>query len=68
MTDWEALAPRLDPRSNDRWSDLESTVSAAAASAGAQRGLLSQWLIGGYMFLRVLAGPADRSGNFPLVP
>lgn len=59
MAGWEAIAPRLDATSPERWRGLEQTVLAAKASADAVDGLMHQRLIGGYMYLRALIGPED---------
>ncbi len=49
---------RLDPKSPKRYRDLEKNMTAAQAAA--DRGLIiTQSLIGGYMYLRSLFGPAD---------
>ncbi len=49
---------RLDPASPERCADLDERMAAAKQAAG--RGLMiSQGLIGGYMYLRSLVGPGD---------
>jgi uroporphyrinogen decarboxylase len=49
---------RLDPSSPERVADLDARMAAAKRAAG--RGLMiSQGLIGGYMYLRSLIGPGD---------
>ncbi|MBN1642788.1 MAG: hypothetical protein JXA09_16245 [Anaerolineae bacterium] len=49
---------RLDPESPERYAGLEARMADARAAAA--RGLMiSQNLIGGYMYLRSLIGPAD---------
>ena len=49
---------RLDPNSPQRLADLETRMQAAQAAAA--RGLMIQQnMIGGYMFLRSLMGPAE---------
>jgi hypothetical protein len=57
-TTWEEwVKPRLDPSSPARYVDLDARM--AEAQAAAARGLMvSQNLIGGYMYLRSLIGPA----------
>ncbi len=54
---------RLDPTTTSRYADLESRMQAARANAA--RGLIiSQNLIGGYMYLRSLIGPVDLLYTF----
>ena len=49
---------RLDPATESRYADIEERMAAARHEAA--RGLMiSQRLIGGYMYLRSLIGPAD---------
>lgn len=59
MRTWEEnVRWRLDPASPERYADLEERMTDVRAAAG--RGLMvSQGLIGGYMYLRSLIGPAD---------
>jgi uroporphyrinogen-III decarboxylase len=54
---WEEdVKPRLDPATPARYADLEDRMEAAREAAG--RGLMiSQRIIGGYMYLRALMGP-----------
>ena len=54
---WERdVRPRLDPASPARWAGLDERMRHAREAAG--KGLiLSQGLIGGYMYLRSLIGP-----------
>ena len=59
MADWEAVAPRLDPDNPARWEGLAGVVNAQRAKADAVGGLLSQHMVGGYMYLRALIGPED---------
>ena len=47
---------RLNPESPERYADLESRLAAARAAA-AQGLMITQNLIGGYMYLRSLIGP-----------
>ena len=56
---WEEdVVWRLDPTTPARWADFDA--HAANAVAAASQGLLiSQRLIGGYMYLRSLIGPVD---------
>lgn len=49
---------RLDPSSPERYADLESRMTYAREQAGKGM-MISQGLIGGYMYLRSLIGPAD---------
>ena len=49
---------RLDPASSERYADLDERMQKAKDAAG--RGMMIvQNLIGGYMYLRSLIGPAD---------
>jgi len=49
---------RLDPASSERYADLDERMRKAKEAAG--RGMMIvQNLIGGYMYLRSLIGPAD---------
>ena len=58
---------RLDANSPERYADLEQRMAAARDSAG--KGLmLQQNLIGGYMYLRSLIGPADLLYAFHDMP
>lgn len=59
MADWEAVAPRLDPGNPTRWHGLADTVRARREEADEAGGLLTQRVIGGYMYLRSLIGPED---------
>lgn len=58
-TTWERdVKWRLDPNSGERYADLDQRMAAAREQA--RRGLMiSQRLIGGYMYLRSLIGPAE---------
>ncbi len=49
---------RLDPGSPERYADLDARMAQAKAQA-AQGMFIVQNLIGGYMYLRSLMGPAD---------
>ena len=49
---------RLDPKTPARWENLERDM-APAKSAAAQGFMITQNLIGGYMFLRSLLGPEE---------
>ena len=58
--DWErGVAPRLDPRSPARWANLDASCAKAADAARRNGTLVTQGLIGGYMYLRALMGPED---------
>jgi uroporphyrinogen decarboxylase len=59
MASWrENVKWRLDPSSPERWADLEERM-AQARHAAAQGLMIVQNVIGGYMYLRSLIGPAD---------
>ncbi len=49
---------RLDPATPERWDDFAPHIENAVAAAG-QGLLISQGLIGGYMYLRSLIGPLE---------
>jgi len=54
----EQIHWRMDPASPERYTDLEVRMEAARDAAG--RGLMiTQNLVGGYMYLRSLMGPED---------
>ena len=54
----EQIHWRMDPASPERYADLEVRMEAARDAAG--RGLMiTQNLVGGYMYLRSLMGPED---------
>lgn len=60
MKDWvEDVAPRLDPNNPDRWVGIEDHCRAKGAQAEAEGQMLTQGIIGGYMFLRALIGPEE---------
>ena len=59
MADWDAVAPRLDPGNESRWDGLADRVTAQRLLTDEAGGILSQYLIGGYMYLRALIGPED---------
>ena len=54
---------RLDPESNERYSNLASRMEEAKEAA-AQGLVITQNLVGGYMYLRSLIGPADLLYKF----
>jgi hypothetical protein len=56
---WEEKCKwRLDPKSEDRYRNLESEMETAVQKAS-QGMMITQRLIGGYMYLRSLMGPTD---------
>jgi len=59
MRTWEEdVRWRMDPATPARYADLDQRMEAARQAAG-QGMLITQNLIGGYMYLRSLAGPED---------
>lgn len=54
---------RLNPKTSDRYKDLEQRMLEAKQSA-AKGKVISQGLIGGYMYLRSLIGPVDLLYKF----
>jgi uroporphyrinogen decarboxylase len=58
---------RLDPGSSGRYADLEARMETARSCAG-QGFMIQQNLIGGYMYLRSLIGPADLLYAFHDMP
>lgn len=62
VKDWksweENVKWRLDPKTPERYNDLEKRMAEAQAAA-AQGLMISQNMIGGYMYLRSLIGPAE---------
>jgi hypothetical protein len=71
VEDWrtweEQVKPRLDPSSPARYVDLEARMVEAQAAA-AQGLMISQNLIGGYMYLRSLIGPGELPYAFYDMP
>lgn len=59
MADWEVVAPRLDPAMEARWEGLADRVRNQRRLADAAHGIMSQYIIGGYMYLRSMIGPED---------
>ena len=54
---WEELCKRrMDPTTPSRYADLEERMATARAEAATGK-IITQSLIGGYMYLRSLAGP-----------
>jgi uroporphyrinogen decarboxylase len=59
MKSWEENVKwRLDPNSEQRYKGLDEQMKVAKAKA-AEGLMIQQMIIGGYMFLRSLMGPAD---------
>jgi hypothetical protein len=54
----EQILWRMDPASPERYADLEPRM-AAAQDAAAQGLMITQNLVGGYMYLRSLMGPEE---------
>ncbi|MFN2155118.1 MAG: uroporphyrinogen decarboxylase family protein [Anaerolineae bacterium] len=71
VEDWrtweEQVKPRLDPSSPARYVDLEARMVEAQAAA-AQGLMISQNVIGGYMYLRSLIGPGELPYAFYDMP
>jgi hypothetical protein len=59
MKTWQELCKwRMDPATPERWKDFDKRVADAAA--GAAKGfVISQRVVGAYMYLRSLIGPAE---------
>ena len=59
METWETLCKwRMDPRAPGRAENIDKTL--AAAEPAVQKGLMiSQYIVGGYMYLRSLIGPTE---------
>jgi len=54
----EKIAWRMDPKSPERNADLDERMAAAREAAG-QGLMITQNLVGGYMYLRSLLGPEE---------
>lgn len=54
---------RLDPKSTERYKDIEENMKAAKEAA-AKGMVIVQQLVGGYMYLRSLMGPVDLLYKF----
>jgi hypothetical protein len=68
MRTWEGdVKWRLDPASPERYADLDQRMETARRCAG-QGLIIQQNLIGGYMYLRSLIGPADLLYAFHDMP
>jgi uroporphyrinogen decarboxylase len=64
MKTWEENVKwRLDPSTRSRYADLEKRMDEARRDA-AQGKIVTQGLVGGYMYLRSLIGPADLLYKF----
>ncbi len=64
MKTWQELCKwRLDPRTPSRYEKLDERM-AAACSAAAEGKMLTQRLVGGYMYLRSLIGPGELLYKF----
>ena len=59
MADWETLAPRLDPKNPARWEGTDGLAAQSRRQADAVGGMVTQHVIGGYMYLRAIMGPLD---------
>jgi len=58
--DWsEHVQPRLDPNADQRHPNLERDCKNAAQHRSESEIMVSQNIIGGYMYLRALMGPED---------
>jgi hypothetical protein len=64
MADWETVAPRLNPETMARYEGLREVVEKQKTEADAVGGMLSQGVIGGYMYLRALIGPEELMYTF----
>jgi len=71
VKDWktweEDVKWRLDPATPERYTDLEKRMETAKAEA-AKGKMIVQSVIGGYMYLRSLIGPADLPCAFYDMP
>jgi hypothetical protein len=64
MKTWEALCKwRMDPTSPERFAKLDDAM-AKARSAAAEGKMITQGMVGGYMYLRSLIGPGDLLYKF----
>jgi hypothetical protein len=64
MKSWEENCKwRLDPESPERFTDLEKQMAPRVAAA-AEGKMVTQGLVGGYMYLRSLIGPGDLLYKF----
>ena len=59
MKSWQEQCKwRMDPRTPQRWADLDARM-ARARDAAAKGMIITQGLVGGYMYLRSLIGPTE---------
>ena len=64
MKTWEEdVRWRMNPTSEERYANLSERMAAARAAAG-QGMIITQNLVGGYMYLRSLIGPEDLLYKF----
>ena len=64
MKSWdEDVKWRMNPTSEERYADLEQRMEAAKVAAGKGM-IITQNLVGGYMYLRSLIGPEDLLYKF----
>ena len=60
LKDWEEeVAPRLDPATPQRYEALDEACVRAKQAQAEEGTFVSQGMVGGYMYLRALAGPED---------
>lgn len=59
IADWKTVRDRLDPHNPARWEGLGDRIDGLRRSAEPVAGLISQHLVGGYMYLRALIGPEE---------
>ncbi len=60
MADWEAdVRPRLDPTDPRRYEKLAASAARAAAQQRDAAMMVRVGLVGGYMYLRAMAGPTE---------
>lgn len=71
VTDWrtweENVKWRLDPSTPSRYASLDERMARARDAAG-QGMMMTQCVVGGYMYLRSLMGPADLLYRFCEAP
>jgi len=64
MKSWEEHCKwRMDPASPERYAKLDEQMAAAREAAG-QGMMITQGMVGGYMYLRSLIGPGDLLYKF----
>lgn len=65
MKSWEEQCKwRLDPTSPERFATLEEHMNTKVVAAVAEGKLMTQGLVGGFMYLRSLIGPGDLLYKF----